>query len=147
MTSNGPGIAPPSMRSRALSRWLGGALAIGATWALSDRAVAADEDVREIFGILDENGDGVVSRAEFARQKTVVFFRAIDDLDRDQRLGPEEVNVAPEAFADADLDGDGKLSGAEFVQARFTQFDAIDANDDQQVTFEELRDFIQQYRP
>jgi EF-hand domain pair len=145
MTSQGRGA--PFRPGRALARLLGGALAIGAAWALSDRADAADEDLREIFDILDEDSDGVVGRDEFARQKTVVFFRAIDDVDQDQRLGPEEVNIAPAAFADADLNGDGKLSGAEFVQARFTQFDAIDADDDQEMTFEELRGFIQQYRP
>ena len=38
------------------------------------------------------------------------------------------------------------LSGSEFVQAPFGQFDAIDANGDQKIELEELRAFIQQYR-
>ena len=61
-------------------------------------------------------------------------------------LEPEEINITPQAFADADRNGDGKISGAEFVQARFTQFEAIDASGDQEITFEEFREFIQQYR-
>ena len=75
-----------------------------------------------------------------------MFYSALRNLDQDQRLSPEDINITPEAFADADLNGDGKISGAEFVQARFTQFEAIDASGDQEITFEEFREFMQQYR-
>jgi Ca2+-binding EF-hand superfamily protein len=129
-----------------LARRLGLALALCAIGTLSGRALAAVDDSRQMFDILDENRDGVVTREEFLRMKTEIFYRALKDLDRDQRLGPEDINVTPEAFADADLNGDGKISGSEFVQARFTQFEAIDANGDQKITFEEFRDFRQQYR-
>ena len=77
--------------------------------------------------------------------KTELFYRALKNLDQDQRLGPQDINITPEAFADADLDDDGKISGAEFVQAPFIQFEAIDANSDQKITIEEFREFIQQY--
>lgn len=122
-------------------------LAAGAALLMPPGPASAQEDIRAIFEILDENGDGQISREEFLRAKTVLFYRALADVDQDQRLGPDEINIKPEAFAEADLNGDGKLSGAEFVQARFTQFDAIDANGDQVITFEELRDFIELYRP
>jgi Ca2+-binding EF-hand superfamily protein len=88
----------------------------------------------------------VVTREEFLRMKTEIFYRALKDLDRDQRLGPEDIHITPEAFAEADLNGDGKISGSEFVQAHFTQFEAIDANGDQKITFEEFREFRKQYR-
>jgi Ca2+-binding EF-hand superfamily protein len=120
------------------------ALALGAIGTPAG-ALAADNS-REIFDILDDNGDDVVTREEFSRMKTEVFYRALKDVDRDQRLGPEEINLTPAAFADADLNGDGKLSGAEFVQARFTQFEAIDASGDQEITFGEFREFMQQYQ-
>ena len=144
MTSN-----RPAQIIKCLAPWrlFGGAVAIVISVALSDKATAADEDIREIVEILDENGDGLVGREEFLRQKTVIFSRAISDRSPDQGVNPEDINITSEAFADADLNGDGKLSGGEFVQAPFTRFEAIDTNSDQKIIFEELRDFLQQYRP
>jgi Ca2+-binding EF-hand superfamily protein len=120
-------------------------LALGAIGEPADRVLAADSST-EIFDILDDNGDGAVTREEFLRTKTELFYRALKNVDQDQRLDPEDINVTPEAFAEADLNGDGKMSGAEFVQARFTQFEAIDASGDQKITLEEFREFIQQYQ-
>jgi Ca2+-binding EF-hand superfamily protein len=118
-------------------------LALGASGM--DPTLAADNS-REIFDILDENRDGLVRREEFLRTKIEVFYRALEDLDQDQRLSPEQINITPQAFADADLNGDGKMSGAEFVQARFTQFETIDASGDQKITFEEFREFMRRYQ-
>jgi Ca2+-binding EF-hand superfamily protein len=126
-----------------LAHVFGLVLALGASGV--DPALAADNS-REIFDILDENRDGLVRREEFLRTKIEVFYRALEDLDQDQRLSPEQINITPQAFADADLNGDGKMSGAEFVQARFTQFEAIDASGDQEITFEEFRDFMRRYQ-
>lgn len=128
-----------------LALCFGLALALGAIGSAADRALAADSST-EIFDILDDNGDGAVTREEFLRTKTELFYRALKNVDQDQRLAPEDINVTPEAFAEADLNGDGKMSGAEFVQARFTQFEAIDASGDQKITLEEFRQFIQQYQ-
>jgi Ca2+-binding EF-hand superfamily protein len=126
-----------------LAHVFGVVLALGASGV--DPALAADNS-REIFDILDENRDGLVRREEFLRTKIEVFYRALEDLDQDQRLSPEQINITPQAFADADLNGDGKMSGAEFVQARFTQFEAIDASGDQEITFEEFREFMRRYQ-
>lgn len=136
--------APPRTPAR-LMQLCGLALAFGALGAAPDRAAAADVDLGESFEILDEDRDGVVGRGEFLRRKTAIFYRALTDLDRDQRLNPGEINLTPDAFADADLDGDRKLSGAEFVQARFMRFEAIDANGDQEITADEFRTFMAQY--
>jgi Ca2+-binding EF-hand superfamily protein len=128
-----------------LAHVFGLALTLGAIGAAAERARAAD-DPREVFEILDEDGDGRVRREEFLRTKIEVFYSAIRDMDQDYRLSPEDINMTSEAFAEADLDGDGKMSGAEFVQARFTQFEAIDASGDQEITFEEFRQFMQQFQ-
>jgi Ca2+-binding EF-hand superfamily protein len=136
------------LRARAgFAQLCGAALAFAALATPCSPACAADVDLSEIFDILDDDRDGVVGRAEFLRKKTEVFYRALTDLDRDQRLRPDEINIASQAFADADRNGDGMLSGSEFVQARFMQFDAIDANGDQEITLEEFREFIPQYQP
>jgi Ca2+-binding EF-hand superfamily protein len=141
----GRGAAP---RTRAACAQLCGvALALGAIATPFDRACAANVDLSGIFDILDADSDGVVGRAEFLRKKTEVFYRALTDLDRDQRLRPNEIDITSEAFADADRNGDGMLSGSEFVQARFMQFDAIGASGDQEITLEEFREFIPQYQP
>ena len=131
--------APPRP---AMSTTLGHLLALALAFAV---AGAADAEDRPRFTILDEDGDGVITKIEFLRNKTKIFFRAVKDIDQDQRLGPGEINITPQAFDEADLNGDGKLSGAEFVQARFTQFDSVDANGDQKITSEEFQAFARQY--
>jgi Ca2+-binding EF-hand superfamily protein len=103
--------------------------------------------VKEIFEILDANHDGVVTRQEFALKKTEIFYRFLKVVGLDQHLDPGDINITPQAFAEADLNGDGKLSGAEFVEARFTQFDAIDTNGDGEITFEEFQIFVRRYQP
>jgi hypothetical protein len=139
--------APPRPgMSTTLGHLLALALALAVAGVAAGRARPADADDPPRFTILDEDDDGVVTETEFMRNKTKIFFRAVKDIDQDPRLGPDEINVTPQAFADADLDGDGKISGAEFVQARFTQFDSIDANGDQKITSEEFQAFARQYR-
>jgi Ca2+-binding EF-hand superfamily protein len=146
MTRIGRGALRRPLTQGTLVHLLGLVVACCAIGSATGQADAAVGDATEVFGILDENGDGVVTREEFTRMKTEIFYRALKNLDQEQRLSPSDINITPGAFADADLDGDGKLSGSEFVQAPFGQFDAIDANGDQKIEIEEFRDFIQQYR-
>lgn len=130
-------------------------LPLGASQA--DRVLGA-EDTREVFDILDKDRGGLVERQEFVRAKTEVFYRFLKRVPLDQTpttctsttgcyLDPEDINLAPEAFAAADLNHDGKMSGAEFVRASFSQFDAINANGDHGITFEEFREFLRRYQP
>jgi Ca2+-binding EF-hand superfamily protein len=103
--------------------------------------------LKEVFNILDANHDGVVTRQEFLLNKTVIFSRFLKEVGLDQHLDPEDIRITPEAFAEADLNDDGKMTGAEFVQAPFSQFDAINANGHQGITFDEFREFMRRYQP
>ncbi len=53
----------------------------------------------------------------------------------------EETRLSKAAFSAADGDGDGKISGLEFIDARFAQFDVYDQNHDGLLTFEEFENF------
>jgi Ca2+-binding EF-hand superfamily protein len=119
-------------------------LALGAIRA---EGTLGAEDTREVFDILDDSHDGLITRQEFLRTKIRVFYGFLKIVDVDQHLDPEHIKITPEAFAEADLNDDGKMTGAEFVQAPFSQFDAIDANGDQGITFDEFRDFMRRYQP
>ena len=146
MTRIGRSAVRRSVTHGAVVRLCGLVLACCGIGAPTDQAVATVGDETEIFDILDENGDGAVTREEFTRTKTEIFYRALKNLDQEQRVAPSDINITPQAFAEADLDGDGKMSGAEFVQAPFTQFEAIDADGDQKITLEEFKEFLRQYR-
>jgi Ca2+-binding EF-hand superfamily protein len=102
--------------------------------------------LKEVFDILDDSHDGVVTRPEFLRNKTEVFYLFLKEVGLDQHLDPGDINITPGAFAEADLNGDGKLNGTEFIQAPFSRFDAIDRNGDGKFTFEEFGDFERRYQ-
>src|SRR5262245_7367344 len=139
--------APPRpAMSTTLGHLFALALAFAVAGVAAERARGADAYGQPRFTILDEDNDGVVTEIESLSNKTKVFLRVVKEhIDQDPRLRPDEINVTPQAFADADLDGDGKLSGAEFAQARFTQFDSIDANGDQKITADEFQAYARQY--
>jgi hypothetical protein len=70
--------------------------------------------------------DGLVDhlRVEW-RERKVLFY--LLDADNDIYLERGEVpGMSQEAYAAADLDHDGRLSGFEFNQATFTQFETAD---------------------
>jgi Ca2+-binding EF-hand superfamily protein len=90
------------------------------------------------FGLLDENGDGAVARDEFGRRKTQIFFVALNAAGAEQVLRSDDVRLTAEAFAQADINGDGLLSGSEFIQAPFMEFESFDADSDGAITLEEF---------
>jgi hypothetical protein len=67
--------------STTLGHLLALALAFAVAGAAAEHARAADADDRPRFTILDEDGDGVITKNEFLRNKTKIFFRAVKDID------------------------------------------------------------------
>ena len=65
--------------------------------------INAEEDVKEVFGSVDRNGNGFISQDEL--QYWI------------KNLSPEEFNeMIREMFNEADIDGDGELSYREFAE-------------------------------
>ena len=97
----------------------------------------ADADV---FKLLDVNGDGVVSAAEWRERKMALFY--LLDADNNIFLERREVpGMSEDAFAAADVDHDGRLSGFEFNQAPFAQFETADRGHAGVVTFEQFEQY------
>ncbi|KAE8882473.1 hypothetical protein PF003_g33432 [Phytophthora fragariae] len=81
---------------------------------------SSEEKIRAAFALYDYNADGYISMEEMTRYLTSVFRvlkegspSALQQMDRES---PEELGVrtAQQAFAEADLDNDGRLSFPEF---------------------------------
>ena len=78
-----------------------------------------DDKVQAAFSLFDVNGDGFITKEEMRTYLTSVF-RVLYETQPDIRdrigVGPEELGnaTAEQAFADADLNHDGKISYAEF---------------------------------
>ena len=108
---------------------------------LAGGAGAVDPRTRAIFETLDTNRDGKLDRTEFRLNRLAVLM--LQDANGDGHLQPEETEVTPEQCAAADKNGDGRLSGVEFLDAPYTQFEAIDSNGDGLITFEEFVVYVE----
>ena len=102
------------------------------------------DDVAAVFAIFDSNGDGVIDKTEFDLNKIKVISAL--DRNRNDHIDRDEVKVSDENFQAADQDGDGKISGFEFVESPFGKFEAFDADGDGVITLEEFRAYVEGLR-
>jgi hypothetical protein len=108
-----------------------------------EHAAAVDEArLHKLFNLMDTDGDGQISRPEFQAGKGAVFL-AIDE-DGSMTLTQDEMHLSPDGFKLL-AGADGVVDGKEFIAADITSFDAIDRNQDRQIDFVELRDYIAKY--
>ncbi len=103
-------------------------------------------DWRESFRAHDENGDGVIDRAEFQHWMEDVFYH--HDQSRKGYLTLADVRdvMSPATFKAANRKGDGKLTLSEFLSATFQDFATIDRNGNGAITAEEIALYIQRGR-
>lgn len=108
------------------------AAVLAAVVAATGTASAAP-DARRMLQSADRDGDGMVTRAEFASSRQAVFDRL--DRNRDGVLdGADRAGVRPvparlrDAVAGADRNGDGRITRAEFAAAPTPLFDRADTD-------------------
>jgi Ca2+-binding EF-hand superfamily protein len=101
-------------------------------------------DTTGTMGLADKNSDRKMDREEYNQRMTEVFYFA--DVDKDGDLTIVELAdaepVDPQAFQNADKDGNGKLSLAEFLYAVHIDFFTADTNRDGFIDMRELRVFM-----
>ncbi len=101
---------------------------------------AAQDDAARLFGTLDMNADKQIDRDEFNIQEMEIFYNS--DANRDGFLALEETILSPASFATVDHDKDGKVTGFEFIDAKLTDFDAIDRDGNGILTADEFAAFL-----
>jgi len=113
----------------------------GALFLLAPLAPAGaftDQQVTEIYKLLDDKGDGKVDRLEFDINKVRALFW------RDQPPGTEltfeQTGLKREYFDKLDTNHDGKLSSFEMVDG--VKFDDLDYGHKGYITKEDLRRYL-----
>jgi hypothetical protein len=120
------------------------ALGLGVTCLLvTGPALAADEQrLKRFFTLMDEDGDGLISRPEFQAEKGAVFLAL--DRDGSMTLTSDEMRLSLEGFKLL-AGAVGVVDGEEFISSEVTAFDPIDANHDHQIDFGELSAYIAKF--
>lgn len=110
---------------------------------LAGPALAVDEArLQRLFMLMDEDGDGFVSRPEFQAEKGAVFMTL--DGNGSMTLTQDEMRLSPEGFKLLAGD-DSVVDGEEFIAADVASFDAIDKSQDHKFDLPELIAYIAQY--
>ena len=120
------------------------AFALIAAVVLQTGFARADESIDSVFARFDGNGDGTIDRTEFDLNKILVIVAL--DRNSNDHLDPDEVKMSAENFAAIDTDGDGKISGFEFVESPFGKFESFDEDGDGLVTREAFEAYVERLR-
>jgi Ca2+-binding EF-hand superfamily protein len=106
---------------------------LGATPALAQ----GQREPGAAFAGADANGDGVITRAEFQQSRAARFAKADrnhdgaisrDDFKRLSRFRPEAVERLNALIAEADANGDGRVTPDEIAKAPMPMFDRADSD-------------------
>lgn len=130
-------------------------LAVLACVGFSARAQMGRPDPAERFAQADANHDGRITQDEFTAGRAARFAKADrngdgfisdDDLPRFARSNAGLLQKVHALQKAADLNGDGKVSRAEFDQAGERMFAAADTNHDGAVDQAEMHAAVEQMR-
>jgi hypothetical protein len=108
---------------------------IGKAFSVAHRAIGI-AILLAVCSILDMDGDKKVTDVEFAIRKIDAF--SAPDRNEDNYLSQDEVLITPERFKIIDRNGDGKISGVEFIDSDYGQFPPYDADRNGTVDLQEL---------
>jgi hypothetical protein len=115
-------------KDRRLATWGAGLFCATVTLALVQSARAQSNDGG--MSAIDTNRDGAITRAEAEAARADLFSRL--DRDADNHLDEAERSLGEGArvSADADADGDNRLSRNEFMGQPYRVFDRLDLDSD-----------------
>jgi EF hand len=119
-------------------------LSVGVGLTAAGALALANDDVRlrRFFSVMDLDGSQEISRSELQSGKPVVFLTI--DQNGSMTLTPDEMRMSPEGFKLLAGD-DGVVDGEEFMASDIGSFDAIDKNQDDQINYAELSEYIAKY--
>ncbi|RJG57856.1 hypothetical protein D0Z70_01160 [Sphingobium terrigena] len=122
-------------------------LAAAALLAAPAAYAQSQGDGMKMLAAADSNGDGVVTRDEYARARAANFARmdrnrdgAVSkaDFKRLARFKPEAASRLDTLIAAMDANKDGQATRAEFEAAPMPLFDSADANGDGRIDANEM---------
>ena len=102
-----------------------------------------EQEIQNVFRGLDTNGDGKVTKEEYAEQKVRIVYRNIEverTGTRSNFITFEQSKVTRQFFDAADKDRDGRLSGVEVLDA--LPFENVDTDKKGYIAFDDLLRFM-----
>ena len=102
-----------------------------------------DSREKQIFGLLDDSHDGVVSMPEFKNNQMLIFY--VMDRNKDQVLTHGETNLPPDAF-DRIAGTGGKINTIEFLNLVDEAFKRADTNKDRVLDRQEFNALMRRVR-